>query len=71
MGCGCDNIGMLHTNSVEDESEDKTLATVTKITDFLAAIFPEVVPNLKGSDGFIWSLNVTSKSTGASSGTGH
>ena len=64
-------MGMLHTNSVEDVSEDKTLATENAKTDFLAAIFPDNVNNIKGVDGFDWSLKVTSKSTGASRGTGH
>ena len=64
-------MGMLHTNSVEDASEDKILAIEYAKTDFLAAIFPDTVCNNTGVDGFTWSLKETSKSVGASSGTGH
>ena len=71
--CGWDIIGMVHTNSVEDISDDKMLATESEKTDFLADIFPEVVSNLKSDVGvpLLWSWKVTSKSTGASRGTEH
>ena len=50
---------MLQIKSVEDASDFKTVATESAKTDFLATIFPEVVCNIKGVDGFDWSLKVT------------